>query len=341
MSTPGESAGTLRISIRLPHSRCLASPDAIVRVAELAEELGFWGVSVEDHYLLPRHPCARPDAAEGRTIYESLTTLAFVAARTSRIRLITGVVVLPYRHPIALAKEAATIDALSGGRLILGAGVGALRQRLSAENVNLSSSATLATREFDALQVHGHRGRLADEYLEAIVALWTEDPAVYRGEHVSFEGLDLYPRPTQDRIPIWIGGRSEAALRRAARHDGWFPSQCTVDYLRTGRERVMAFAAEAGSPPPADFGASNAACVLPDDAVAHEAMERLYSYYFTSREALLAATFTGGPERVAARIRAYREAGATFLDLRLLPISLESILDQLRLIAREVVPAVG
>ncbi len=341
MSILGEPAGTLRMSVRLPHSRCFASPDAITRVAELAEELGFWGVSVEDHYLLPKHPCASPDAADGRTIYESLTTLAFVAARTSRIRLITGVLVLPYRHPIALAKEAATIDALSGGRLILGAGVGALRQRVSAENVNLVSSAKLATREFDALRVIGHRGRLADEYLEALVALWSEDPASYRGEHISFDGLDLYPRPTQNRIPIWIGGRSEAALRRAGRYDGWFPSQCTVDYLRAGRERVLAVAAEAGSPPPADFGASNAACVLPDDAVAHDTMERLYSYYFTSREALLAATITGAPERVAERIRAYREAGATFLDLRLLPISLQSILDQLRLIAREVVPAVG
>ena len=329
------------MSVRLPHSRCFASPDAIARVAELAEELGFWGLSVEDHYLLPKHPCASPDAVDGRTIYESLTTLAFVAARTSRIRLVTGVLVLPYRHPIAVAKEAATIDALSGGRLLLGAGVGALRQRLSAEGVNLVSSATLATREFDALNVIGHRGRLADEYLEALVALLSEDPASYRGEHVSFDGLDLYPRPTQDRIPIWIGGRSEAALRRAGRHDGWFPSQCTVDYLRTGRERVLAFAAEAGTPLPADFGPSNAACVLPDDAVAHDAMERLYGYYFTSREALLAGTFTGAPERVAERIRAYREAGATFLDLRLLPISLESILDQLRLIAREVVPAVG
>jgi alkanesulfonate monooxygenase SsuD/methylene tetrahydromethanopterin reductase-like flavin-dependent oxidoreductase (luciferase family) len=335
------SDGALRISIRLPHSRCFASPTAILRVAELAEELGFWGVTVEDHFLLPRHPCAAPDPADGRSVYESLTTLAFVAARTTRVKLITGVVVVPYRHPILLAKETATIDALSGGRLILGVGVGALRRRMSAEQVNLSSSAEIATREFDALGVHGDRGRLADEYLAALVQLWSSDPASFEGRHVAFESLDLYPRPTQARIPIWIGGRSDKALRRAARHAGWFPSQCSADYLVAGRERVIAYAAEDGMGPPTDFGPSNAACVMADDGTARETMERLYGYYFTTREAMLAATFTGSPDTIAARMRDYRAAGATFLDLRLLPHSTDAVLDQLRLIAGEVLPAIG
>lgn len=336
-----DRAPGFRISIRLPHSRCLATPDAILRVAEAAEELGFWGVSVEDHFLMPRQPCATPDPVDGRTVYETLTTLAFVAARTSRVKLITGVVVVPYRHPVPLAKETATIDALSGGRLILGVGVGALRRRMSAENVNLSSNAVLASREFDALGVHGDRGPLADEYLAALVELWTNDPASYHGRTVEFEGLDLYPRPVQGRIPIWVGGRSEKALRRAARHDGWFPSQCTAEYMATGRARVVAAAAEAGAPAPSEFGPSNASLVMSDDAEARETMERLYGYYFTSREALLAATFTGSPEAVVERVRAYRAAGATFVDMRPLPISVDSILEQLRLVAREVVPALA
>jgi probable F420-dependent oxidoreductase len=334
---PGAAPSPYRVAIRLPHSRCFAGRDAILRVAELADELGFWGVSVEDHFLLPRHGC--DDPADGRTVFESLTTLAFVAARTERVRLITGVVVVPYRHPILLAKETAAVDALSGGRLILGIGVGALRRRVTAENVNLASNAQIATREFDALGVHGDRGPIADEYLEALRVLWTEDPASYDGRHLRFRDLDLYPRPAQRRIPIWAGGRSDKALRRAARHDGWFPSQCSVDYLRSGRERVLAHAAADGREESFDFGPSNQACVLPSDADAREQMERLYGYYFTSSEALLAATITGSPESVAARIRDYRDAGATFVDLRLLPISVDSILDQMRLVAREVVPA--
>lgn len=336
--SPGPDTG-IRLTIRLPHSRCFASADAIIAVAELAEELGFWGISVEDHFLLPRHECGSAEPFGGRTVYESLTTLAFVAARTTRLKLITGVLVVPYRHPILLAKETAAIDALSGGRLILGVGVGALRQRMTAENVNLAANAVIASREFDALGIRGDRGPIADEYLAALVELWTRDPASYDGRHISFRDLDLYPRPVQERIPIWVGGRSEKALQRAARHDGWFPSQCSVDYLRAGRERILGLASADGRTSEMDFGPSNQACVLPSDAEARESMERLYGYYFTSREGLFAATLAGSPERVAERIREYRSAGATLVDLRILPISVESVLEQMRLISREVTPA--
>jgi alkanesulfonate monooxygenase SsuD/methylene tetrahydromethanopterin reductase-like flavin-dependent oxidoreductase (luciferase family) len=217
--------------------------------------------------------------------------------------------------------------------------VGALRRRLSAENVNLVSNADIASREFDALGIPGDRGPVADEYLAALVELWTKDSASYAGRYVTFRDLDLYPRPAQDRIPIWVGGRSDKALRRAARHDGWFPSQCSVAYLSTGRQRILEYAAAEGRVGNLAFGPSNQTCVLPSDAEAREAMERLYGYYFTSREGLSAATLAGSPQAVAERIRDYRSVGATFVDLRLLPISLESVLEQMRLIAREVVPA--
>jgi alkanesulfonate monooxygenase SsuD/methylene tetrahydromethanopterin reductase-like flavin-dependent oxidoreductase (luciferase family) len=331
----------LRLTVRLPHSRCFATPDAILQVAELADELGFWGITAEDHFLLPRQPCgdADVDSVAGRTIYETLATLAFVASRTTRVKLITGVLVLPYRHPVLLAKETATLDALSGGRLILGVGVGALRRRMSAENVNLSTNADIASREFDALGVHGDRGPLADEYLESLRVLWTSDPAAYEGEHVRFRDLDMYPRPVGGDIPIWVGGRSDKALRRAAANDGWFPSQCSVDFLRSGRDRIAGFAAEAGRSTPADFGPSNQACVLDSDDAAREAMERLYGYYFTSPEGLWGQTITGSPTTVTTRLQEYAAAGATFVDLRFLPISLPSVLDQMRRVAAEVLPA--
>jgi alkanesulfonate monooxygenase SsuD/methylene tetrahydromethanopterin reductase-like flavin-dependent oxidoreductase (luciferase family) len=330
-----------RVLVRLPHSRCFASPDAILRVAELADELGFWGVTAEDHVLMSRHPCDEAQSLEGRNVYETLATLAFVAARTTRVKLVTGVLVVPYRHPVLLAKEAATIDALSGGRLVMGVGVGALRRRMTAENVNLSSNADIATREFDALGVHGDRGPLADEYLDAIETLWTSDPAAFSGTHVRFEGMDMYPRPVQRHVPIWVGGRSPKALQRASRHDGWFPSQCSVAVMRAGREQIAALAAEAGRQPPLEYGPSNQACILPSDELARTEMERLYGYYFTSAEGLRGQTVTGSPDAAIARLNEYRDAGATFADLRFLPLSLESILDQMRLVAAEVMPALA
>lgn len=333
--------GPFRLTVRLPHSRCFASPDAILQVAELADELGYWGVTAEDHLVMARHPCDQTTGLEGRTVYETLATLAFVAARTTRVKLVTGVLVIPYRHPVLLAKEIATVDALSSGRLVLGVGVGALRRRMTAENVNLSSNADIASREFDALGVHGDRGPIADEYLEALEQLWTNDPASFKGDHVRFTGLDMYPRPVQRHIPILVGGRSEKALRRAARHDGWFPSQCSVEVMRTGRERIAAFVAEDGRTVPVEYGPSNQACILSDGATARAEMERLYGYYFTSAEGLWGQTVTGDPAAAITRLREYRDVGATFADLRFLPISLESILDQMRLVAAEVMPALA
>jgi alkanesulfonate monooxygenase SsuD/methylene tetrahydromethanopterin reductase-like flavin-dependent oxidoreductase (luciferase family) len=330
-----------RLTVRLPHSRCFAAPDAILRVAELAEELGYWGVTAEDHLVMARHPCDEAEGREGRTVYETLATLAFVAARTTRVKLVTGVLVVPYRHPVLLAKETATLDALSGGRLVLGVGVGALRRRLSAENVNLSSNADIASREFDALGVRGDRGPIADEYLDALETLWTSDPAEYQGEHVRFSGIDMYPRPRQAHIPIWVGGRSEKALRRAARHDGWFPSQCSVEMMGAGRGRIVAFAAEQGGPTPLEFGPSNQACILPSGAAARSEMERLYGYYFTSAEGLWGQTVTGDADAAVRRLQEYQSVGATFADLRFLPISLESILEQMRFVAAEVMPALA
>jgi len=165
--------------------------------------------------------------------------------------------------------------------------------------------------------------------------------ASFEGDHVRFTGLDMYPRPVQRHIPILVGGRSEKALRRAARHDGWFPSQCSVEVMRTGRERIAAFVAEDGRTVPVEYGPSNQACVLSDGATARAEMERLYGYYFTSAEGLWGQTVTGDPAAAITRLRRYRDVGATFADLRFLPISLESILDQMRLVAAEVMPALA
>jgi probable F420-dependent oxidoreductase len=144
-----------------------------------------------------------------------MTAMAFVAGATQRLIVDSSVIVLPYHHPVVLAKAASTLDLLTGGRVRLSIGVGH------------------AKHEFDALGVPFHeRGRVADEYLAAMIELWTSEHPAFRGRYVKFDRIAFEPKPVQVPYPpIWIGGNSRAAMRRAARHDGWFPWLVTADEL--------------------------------------------------------------------------------------------------------------
>ncbi len=263
------------VYVRLPHSWCGASLDAVVRVAEAAERLGFDGVSVQDDVLAGPGvaPCGHRHDGDDRTVMESLATLAFVAARTSRVRLLTGVLVLPFRHVVWVAKTAATIDVISSGRLVLGVGVGAARGRQTDGVQNLDPHADISARETALFDLPGPRGALMDEALEALDCLWTADPASYGGRYISFEDVDLVPRPVQQpRPPIWVGGRVDQAIRRAALlADGWFPSQASVEVLAAGRARAGELAAAAGRPAPF-VGVNLFAAVDPDGDAARDGL---------------------------------------------------------------------
>lgn len=329
---------SLRIIIRLPHCRCLASVDGVLRVAKAAEQLGFWGVSVEDHLLADRRECAHPDPTEGSTFFESLQTLAYVAGHTQRVRLVTGVLQLPYRHPILLAKETMTLDAISSGRLVLGVGVGALRGRKQADGVDLRSYEVIATREYDALGITANRGDMTTEYIEALTAIWIEENASYHGRFLSFEGIDMFPRTVQQpRPPLWVGGRSEQAHRRvAALADGWYPSQSSPRIIREGRRHIEELAQQFGRTI-TDFGPQNEFLARRDDTDARNTMRRYYGR-FTSEEALLNQTVVGSPTRIVQQLGELHEAGATFIDLRPQGESIEDVLEQLELLASDIVP---
>ncbi len=186
------------------------------RLARLAEAAGFDSVFAVDHVALPeRYESTYPYAPGGRlpgtqftAMPDPLIWMAFAAAATTRLRLMTGVIILPLRNPLVLAKQVATLDHMSGGRIELGIGVGWLRE------------------EFEALGVpFAERGRRADEYVGAMRALWREDGASFTGRFVSFEGVTCDPKPLARAVPIIVGGHSEAAARRAGRlGDGFFPS---------------------------------------------------------------------------------------------------------------------
>ena len=210
-----------------------ASPDTLAGWAELAEELGYHFVMISDHVAVTPDVATRYPAP----LYDPFLALAWLAARTRRVELGTTVIVLPYRHPLAIARLGANLDQLSGGRFILGVGAGWARQ------------------EFEALGLpFAQRGAMTDEYLDVIRKAWTQDVVSHAGRFVQCRDVHTTPRPLRaPHPPIWVGGASPAALRRTVRAaDAWHPIRFRMGWLEeTGLPQLMALAAAAGRPVPA------------------------------------------------------------------------------------------
>src|SRR5262245_47682836 len=241
----------MRVGINLINFGPGVSPESLQRSAELAEALHYHFVMISDHIAITPDVRARYPAP----FYDPFVTLGWLAGVTRNIELGTTVIILPYRHPLQTARVAANLDQLSRGRLILGVGVGWARQ------------------EFDALGVpFSQRGAIADEYLAVLTLAWTQDVASYDGRFVSFEDVQTTPRPLRSpHPPIWVGGASDAALRRAVRYgNGWHPIRFRGDWLRdTGLPRLRAIATAEGKPVPAlcpRIKLRVTASRLPDDA---------------------------------------------------------------------------
>lgn len=184
-----------------------ARPEVAARVARAAEDAGFDSVWTAEHVVLP-DPQAPPSPLPPSTaLLDPAVSLAFIAAHTQRIRLATGIVILPQRSPAILAKELASVDVVSGGRLVFGLGAGYLEAEFAALGVPFAD-----------------RGRRTDEFLDAIVSLWCDERPSYAGRYVSFSGVDAHPRPLQrPHPPIVVGGQSAGAYRRALRRgNGWY-----------------------------------------------------------------------------------------------------------------------
>jgi probable F420-dependent oxidoreductase len=198
-----------------------AYPGAAARLGRAAERAGFESLWVADHVVLPDPPLAERPMAPDQRLLDPIVSLTFLAAHTSRIRLGTGVIILPQRQALVLAKQLASLDVLSNGRLIFGLGVGWCEPEMRSIGVSFVD-----------------RGRIADEYLAAMRAVWTQPSPAYRGSHVSFESVQAMPRPVQTPIPpIVVGGRTPPAFRRAVLHGhGWYGFG--LDVART--EKVVA-----------------------------------------------------------------------------------------------------
>ena len=184
----------------------LSRPDAVTQAARAAEAAGFDSVSAGEHLVLPDPQAPPSPMAPQDPALDSLLALTWAAAHTTTIRLATGIVILPQRNPVVLAKQVATLDVLSGGRVMLGVGAGYLEPEFRAVGANFAE-----------------RGAVTDEYLDTMRALWYDEHPSYQGRFAAFSGVDAYPRPVQQPIPLIVGGRSAPAYRRAvARGQGWY-----------------------------------------------------------------------------------------------------------------------
>ena len=240
----------MQIGFNLPNSGKLTAPEVMGRLAREGEALGYDYLTLTDHVVLPDLAApGYPYSESGEFMsgdpavrHELLTGMAWVAAKTERIRLVAAVLVVPHRQAVLAAKMLSTIDVLSGGRLTVGIGTGWLEVEFNA----------VVTTPF------AERGAVTDEYLAAFRALWTEERPRFDGKYVRFADIVFEPKPAQrPHPPIWVGGEAPPALRRAARHgQAWYPIGTnrahpydTLPRLEAGIARLRKLAAEAGRDP--------------------------------------------------------------------------------------------
>ena len=231
----------MKFGLMFVNSGPFSNHDLLAHLAQTAEQCGFESLWTVEHVVIPKdyqspYPYSKSGKIPGGedvAIPDPLLPLSFAAALTKKIRLATGVVILPQRHPLYLAKEIATLDLLSGGRVLLGVGSGWLKE------------------EFDALGLDFHaRGARTDEAIQAMRECWRENASSFHGKHFNFGPIFSYPKPPHNDVPIHIGGHSPAAANRAGRlGDGFFPALGEIPKLQELFATMREAAQKAGRDP--------------------------------------------------------------------------------------------
>jgi probable F420-dependent oxidoreductase len=277
-------------------------PPDIAKAAKAAEEGGFYYVGVSDHTAIPR----RLSAAMSTTWYDPVATLSWVAAMTSKLRLLTYVYIAALRHPLRAAKELATLDRLSDGRLIVGVGAGHVPEEFALMDTSFED-----------------RGALTDEAIDAISVALTEEFPVLKGPRWVASDLGVAPRPVQQpHPPIWVGGSTRAALRRAAaRADGWLPQTAKRPELAAQIRELSALRDELRGGTPMAVGALAGAFHVGD-----------------ASWDLPRGTVQGTPEQLSENLSELVAMGATHLHVRFPSRSVEELCDQMAAFAEQVMP---
>lgn len=299
MQLPIQSQSTLFVQPWEP----AAGVAELVQVTQACEAAGFDYVAVCDHLAVP----AAQAEAMSTSWWDTIATLSYLAAVTERVRLLSHVYVLPYRHPLVAAKAWATLDALSGGRAILGVGAGHVEG------------------EFASLDVpFAERGRLLDEAIDAVRSALADEHPNHHGERWRFDGVAQRPRPVHGTVPIWVGGSSKPAMRRAAeRGDGWLPQGPPEGGMAAGIDYVRSHRAATRGDDPIVLGALSGPLFVGEPT------------WDTPR------CVRGPAEKVAAYLRTYADLGVDQIQVGFVSRSADELCEQIAAFATDVAPLVN
>lgn len=325
----GIPTGTEGLMYPIPY----ATAQDNVRLAQEAERMGFDSVWGNDHMTVQRY--VESETAQPPNYYELLSTLTYVAAATSTIKLGTALLVLPFRNPVVVAKQVATMDQLSGGRVLLGIGIGAYRE------------------EFEAVFPgrKAHRGQMVEEGIQALRTLFTQERSSFQGENYRFKDIRSYPKPLQEPLPIYSGGNALECRRRAAEHcQGWLPAVLSPDEVTRGVEDIRRFGESVGR----DVTGLDVALQLTvtlgrthEEAVKKFRASQLYKHLESLKISTLRdqqggyeeRNLIGAPDDISEQVRKYQQAGvSTVAALLFTEPTVDETLETMEVFAREVIP---
>ena len=297
----------MKFGVTIPNNWGIEDPQQVLAFGPLAEELGYDSVWVMDHLFNNGYIRERLD---DKPYYNPLATLSYLAATTKNVLLGTSVLVLPYHNPIDLAKYTATLDQMSGGRVTLGVGVGAMTEEFSALGISMK-----------------RRGSLTNECIAIMKELWTNEDPSYHSRRWNFSDLKFSPKPLQKpHIPIWVGGASPGALQRAATMgDGWHPSGVTAEDYSISRRNIQELAVAAGRNPESLTWSARV------EVEAHGAPS-------SDRAASRARISASNVDQMIAGIAAYQTAGVEHIVLALNTGEVARITELMETIAQRVIP---
>ncbi len=314
-----------------------SDPANLLRIARHAERLGYHSVWGNDHMTTQNY--VRAEFATPPRFWEPLVTYAWLAAATTTLRFGTGILVLPMRRDIVVAaKQIATLDHLSGGRLELGVGIGAYRE------------------EFEALwpDSGAHRGDMMEEGVAALQRLFSQREASFEGKYYQFRNVELWPKPLQEKLPVYYGGNSPRHIARVARDaDGWIPAAIPAHHLRPLVDRLHEATLAAGRDPAeiqvapqyiVHLGKTNEA------AIARYKQSQMHKHLVSLGQSTLKdqkkipmedINLIGGKDRVIEQAERLKQAGVThFLGLYFAANDMQELLDQMQMFAEDIIPSI-
>ncbi|MDO5111756.1 MAG: LLM class F420-dependent oxidoreductase [Clostridia bacterium] len=308
-----------------------------VMIAQKAEEMGYDSVWGNDHVTTQKY--VRDEFHKAPRYYAPLITLSAIAEATQRIKVATALLVAPFRHPVMSAKEIATLDHISNGRVIIGTSIGAYLEEF---------------RNMNGSRVEGfRRGDMLDEHLAALRLLWKGEPCSFSGRYYEFNDVESFPKPVQEPLPIYIGGNSPMGRRRVVDYgDGWLPAALPVEQVRSGIAEIRAYAEEKGR----DISGLDVApqffvyvAKTKEEAEKKFLETQMYKHSVSLKETTLKGqqslgindmALVGSVEHVKERINQYVEAGVTtFAAMLFSTNTVPEMLDMMQLFAEEIIPA--